>query len=58
MPSGLRCWPSSYQPGIGQVAFTVAGAPMPVSTDDGALTSDPVAIDHHITVASGWPALG
>jgi spore germination protein GerM len=42
----------AYQPGIGQVSFTVAGAPVQVPTDDGSLTSDPVTIDDYSTIAA------
>lgn len=42
----------AYQPGIGQVSFTVAGAPVQVPTDDGSLTSDPVTLEDYSTLAS------
>lgn len=42
----------AHQPGIGQVSFTVAGAPVQVPRDDGSLTSDPVTIDDYSTLVA------
>lgn len=40
----------AHQPGIGQVSFTVAGAPLQVPIDDASLTSDPVTTEDYSTL--------
>lgn len=40
------------QPGVGQVSFTVAGAPVQVPTADGSLTSEPVTLDDYVSTAA------
>ena len=39
----------AFQPGIGQVSFTSAGAPLQIPIDDGSLTSEPVTLDDYPT---------
>jgi hypothetical protein len=43
----------AYQPGIGQVSFTVQGAPVQVPIGDGSLTSDPVSLDDFAMMTAG-----